>query len=67
MAVALKEEWVGRRLVSCVSGAHSIDRERPFRPNVITDSGDHEHALAGRLSGPWRAAWLCGKGDTTDG
>ena len=26
--------------------AHSTDRERPIRPNVITDSGDREHVLA---------------------
>ena len=26
--------------------AHSVDRERPFRPIVNTESGDHEHALA---------------------
>ena len=26
-------------------GAHSVDCERPFRPIVITDSGDRERAL----------------------
>jgi hypothetical protein len=26
--------------------AHSTDRERPIRPNVITNSGDREHVLA---------------------
>jgi hypothetical protein len=28
-------------------GAHSGDLERSFRPIMNTDSGDHEHALAG--------------------
>lgn len=23
--------------------AHSVDRDRPFRPIVITDSGDRDH------------------------
>jgi hypothetical protein len=27
------------------SGAHSGDCDRPFRPKVITDSGDHDHAV----------------------
>ena len=27
--------------------AHSVDRDRPFRPIVITESGDRDHALAG--------------------
>jgi hypothetical protein len=26
--------------------AHSVDRERPFRPIVNTESGDHERSLA---------------------
>ena len=29
------------------SGAHSGDCDRPFRPKVITDSGDRDHAVMG--------------------
>src|SRR3954469_16464599 len=28
------------------NAAHSVDRDRPIRPNVITESGDRDHALA---------------------
>jgi len=37
--------------------AHSVDRDRPIRPNVITESGDRDHALAWCHGGQWRAAW----------
>ncbi len=30
--------------------AHSGERDRPFRPKVITDSGDRDHAVHGRHS-----------------
>ena len=36
--------------------AHSVDRDQPIRPNVITESGDRDHALAGAIGGKWRAA-----------
>ncbi|HZC97514.1 MAG TPA: hypothetical protein VE267_15570 [Bradyrhizobium sp.] len=29
----------------CGKGACSGDRDRPFRPKVITDSGDRDHAV----------------------
>jgi len=37
--------------------AHSVDRDRPIRPNVITESGDRDHALTWCHGGQWRAAW----------
>jgi hypothetical protein len=33
------------RVLAAAEGAHSVDCERPFRPIVITDSGDRERAL----------------------
>ena len=34
-----------RRVDDLVQAAHSGDCDRPFRPKVITDSGDRDHAV----------------------
>jgi hypothetical protein len=45
---SLPERWrvVGDGTSRCASqSAHSADPDQPFRPIVITDSGDPDHAV----------------------
>ena len=46
MVYQIEQQVRGLRAAERGIVAHSTDRERPIRPNVITDSGDREHVLA---------------------